>query len=161
MHWCVPPNRETLAEIRPGCGPFDVVPEDEPCVLCREEGSLGGPGPGAYPPDTQEAFPQEYWWRPARESLWQRKLSQATSCDRLARISFMAWKGPQIWKPQHYDAAHGMAFLAPLSPAITRMKWNRKHIICMWAVSNLGAVSQARNGRSRTLTPFSGAIRLP
>lgn len=31
-----------------------------------------------------------------RESLRQRKLSQATSCDRLARISFMAWTGPQI-----------------------------------------------------------------
>lgn len=50
-----------------------------------------------------------------RESLRQRKLSQATSCDRLARMSFIAWIGPQIWNLQHYEAAHGKAFIAILS----------------------------------------------
>ena len=68
-----------------------------------------------------------------QESLRQRKLSQATSCDWPARISFMAWAGPQIWKPQHYEAAHGKVFLTTLSLSpllLPRMTWNRKHTIC-------------------------------
>lgn len=102
-----------------------------------------------------------------RESLRQRKLSQATSCDRLARISFMAWTGPQIWKPQHYEAAHGKAFLAILSfslsfslpSSLPRMKWNRKHIICC-AWSQTERRKPNWEWQKHTLTPYSQAIKL-
>lgn len=84
-----------------------------------------------------------------RESLRQRKLSQATSCDRLARISFMAWMGPQIWKPQHYEAAHEKVFLTILSLPSSYSGWNEiENTLSAVRDLKLRGASQAENGRS-------------
>lgn len=88
-------------------------------------GQGGGPGPGADPPTHRKPY-SRILMIAGQESLWQRKLSQATSCDRLARISFMVWKGCQIWKPQHYEAAHEKAFLSILPLLFSYPGWNER-----------------------------------
>lgn len=103
-------------------GRCDTVPGDEPRVQCRTGRQARA---RSWPPDTQEAY-SRILMIAGQESLWQRKLSQATSCDRLARISFMVWKGRQIWKPQHYEAAHEKAFLSILPLLFSYPGWDER-----------------------------------
>lgn len=109
----------------------------------------GVPGPGADLRHTG-SLSSGILMTAGRESLRQRKLSQATSCDRLARNSFMAWTGPQIWKPQHYEAAHGKALSCyPLSLPSSYQGWNEieNTLSAVRDLKPMGA-SQSENGRS-------------
>lgn len=94
-----------------------------------------------------------------QESLWQRKLSGATSCDRLTSISLKAGMGPT--SENHTIMRLHTERLSMLSSPcrrITQMKWNRKHIICcVWSwteENNLLRITGA------CPEPFSEAARL-
>lgn len=132
--------------------PCDGVPEDEPCVQSRVR-RRGVARARSWPPDTGSPS-SGILMTAGRESLRQRKLSQATSCDRLTKISFKAWMGLNIWKPQHYEAAHGKAFLTILSPPSSYTGWNEIENT-LSAVRDLETwgVSQAQTGRG-TSHPF-------
>lgn len=116
-------NSELAAEIRPGCCVWALWCRARGWAMCAEQGREEGvPGPGADPPRHTGSPSSGILMTAGRESLRQRKLSQATSCARLARISFMAWTGPHIWKPQHYEAAHAILSLPSSYPGWNEIK---------------------------------------
>lgn len=93
-------------------GPCDAVPEDEPCVQCRPV--RGVPEPGADPPTHRKLFLRN------TDDGWPGVLAteEALSSHQLRQTSqnlFHGLDGPPDLKPQHYEAAHGKAFLAILS----------------------------------------------
>lgn len=149
MHCRVFSNRELTSEIRPGCGVWALWCCARGWAMCAVQGREGGCRGQELTPRHTGSPSSGILMAAGQESLRQRKLSQATSCYRLARISFMAWLGPQIWKPQHYEAAYGKAFLAVLSLSSSYPGWNEiENTLSAVRDLKLRGASQAQNGRS-------------
>lgn len=164
MYCCaIPSYRELTAEIKPGCGVWALWCCARGWTMCAVQTSQRGGGVArarSWTPRRTGSSSSGILMMAGQESLRQRKLSQATSCDRLARISFMAWTGPQIWKPQHYEAAHGKAFLAILALPSSYPGWNEiENTLC--AVRDLKLREQAKPRMAAACPdPISRAIRL-
>lgn len=121
-------------------------------AACTAQPREGGASATGWPPDVQEALPQEYWWwLTGWESLPQRKLSEATSCSRPTRIPFMAWMSLKLWKRRHYEAAHAKTFLSEPS---SFPGGNRKHIMC-----SIGMKGDSQAGRDSTENSSGGNPR--
>lgn len=58
--------RELTAEIKPGCGVWALWCCARGWTMCAVQTSEGGARARSWPPDAQEALPQEYWWWLAR-----------------------------------------------------------------------------------------------